>query len=114
MQLDEMLRSKSEELLQNKQKFEEELKKLEHNHKKEKENLQEDLRKKSIRLSETNVALTKAAAKIEELSELKQGYQQKARDLDRELKTIITELAANKDLVEKLGKENMTFLKTCH
>ena len=79
--------------------------------KKEAENLSEDLRIKSLRLSETNVALANAAAKIEELGELKMGYQAKARESEREVRELRAQGAELKDLAERLGRENRDFRK---
>jgi DNA repair ATPase RecN len=110
-QLEEELRVKTMQRDQEEKQIEEERTHREDQTKKEMENLREDIQKKSQRLSETNLALAKAAEKIEELSELKQGYHLKAKELGKELIQMRTELAQFKDFSEKLEKENKDFRK---
>lgn len=86
--------------------LEEQLRETERRHAKEVANLREDLAKKSARLSETNLALAKAADKIEELSELKQNYMQKAKVSQKRAQSAETELALKRDALDKVSKEN--------
>lgn len=84
---------------------EERLREAQESHSAELDNLKQDLRQKSGRLSETNIALAKAADKIEELSEMKQKYMQKAKVHQKRAQMAETELAQKKDATDKLGKE---------
>jgi chromosome segregation ATPase len=109
--LEEELKNKANQIFDQKQAFEEKIKTIEENKEKMITNLREDLRQKSQRLSETNIALAKAADKIEELTELKQGYQFRSKTYEKEVKECQRELASKKDFLKKIEKENKDLRK---